>query len=104
LPRSTRTARLHELARHGAQLRLRELLEEASSLVKLFPPLRDSFDPDELPVKFIVRRGAEKAALAAERQVPPATARTRRRRGWTAAQRKAAADRMSAYWAKRKKK
>jgi hypothetical protein len=47
-----------ELARRGAEARLQDLIHEARLLVRLFPHLRDSFDPDELPVSFIVAKGS----------------------------------------------
>ena len=46
-----------ELAKRGAEARLRELAQEAKYLVELFPHLRDSFDPDELPMPFIIAAG-----------------------------------------------
>src|SRR5262245_39389725 len=98
--RTTRDDRLNALARRGAEARLRELLAEASDLVKMFPPLKDSFDPDELPPKFLMRAGADKAALrAAASEAGP----KRKRRRWSAAQRAEVAKRMKAYWAKRKR-
>ena len=41
---------LKSYARRGAQVRLRELVEEAKQLLKVFPDLSASFDEDELPV------------------------------------------------------
>jgi len=37
-------------------------MHEAKLLVELFPHLRDSFDPDELPVSFIVAKGSGRVA------------------------------------------
>lgn len=51
-----------ELARRGAALRLQELLNELELLVDLFPDLKDSYDPDELPVSFIMRSDASHVA------------------------------------------
>jgi hypothetical protein len=87
---------LMDLAKRGAAARLSELVHEAEMLLGLFPSLRASFDPDELPTNFILKRGAQRAE---RRQTAP---RRRKRSGWSAAQRKAAATRMKAYWAKRK--
>jgi hypothetical protein len=84
-----------ELARRGAEARYRELLDELKTLTQSFPHLRDAFDPDELPIKFILRRGRDRAS---------ATAARRRKRSWSPAARRAAAARMKAYWAKRKGK
>jgi hypothetical protein len=50
--------RILELAKRGAEARFQDLIHEAKLLVELFPHLRDSFDPDELPVSFIVARGS----------------------------------------------
>jgi hypothetical protein len=94
MPRQKHDARLYELARHGAEARLRDLFHEVRLLVDMFPHLRDSFDPDELPVNFILEQGAREVSGGAR----PATGR----RKWSTAQRKAAAQRMKAYWAKRK--
>jgi hypothetical protein len=96
-------AQLRQLARRGAELRLRELLEEASSLVKMFPPLKDAFDAEELPVRFLLRRGANQGALKAEEAATASSKHKPGRRRWTAAQRKAHAAKMKAYWAKRQK-
>ncbi len=107
MPTRTTDTRLHELAKRGAELRLREILGEASDLIKTFPLLKAAFDADELPVKFLMRRGADKVALeaeAAEEARPSVSApKTRRKRRWTPAQRKEVAKRMKAYWAKRKR-
>jgi hypothetical protein len=84
-----------ELARRGAEERYRELIAELKMLTRSFPHLRDSFDPDELPVNFILRRGRDKARVSAPKA---------RKRSWSPAARQAAAARMKAYWAKRKGK
>ncbi len=82
---------LKSYARRGAQARLRELADEAKQLLTVFPDLSDSFDEDELPMNFILKRGARKAGVR------------RRRRKMTAAQRKAVGVRMKKYWAARRK-
>jgi len=53
-----RSPRILELAKREAEARFQDLLHEAKLLVELFPHLRDSFDPDELPVSFIVAKGS----------------------------------------------
>ena len=58
MPRHTRNAHLYELAKRGAEVRLRELVQEAKNVIDLFPHLRDSYDRDELPLSFIIRRDA----------------------------------------------
>ena len=85
---------LYELAKLGAQARLQDLIHEAKLLIDLFPHLRDSFDPDELPSKFLLKRGRDRV---------DAKARKRKKPQWTAEQREAVAARMKKYWAKRKK-
>jgi hypothetical protein len=81
-----------ELARRGAALRLQELKNEAELLLDLFPDLGDAFDPDELPVSFLVRAEANSAERGP----------VRRRKPWSAAARKAASRRMKQHWEKRR--
>jgi hypothetical protein len=50
--------RIFELARRGAEARLRDLLHEVRLLLLAFPHLRDAFDKDELPITFIVAKGS----------------------------------------------
>jgi hypothetical protein len=47
-----------ELANKGAEARFRELMQEARLLLRSFPHLRDAFDPDELPISFIVAKSS----------------------------------------------
>jgi hypothetical protein len=91
---------LYELAKLGAQARLQDLIHEAKLLIDLFPHLRDSFDPDELPAKFLIKRGRDRADAKA---LGKKTKKTRKKPHWTAEQREAVAARMKKYWAKRKK-
>jgi hypothetical protein len=86
---------LKSYARHGARARLRELAEEAEQILTIFPDLSASVDEDELPVNFILRKGARKQATA--------TGVRRRRKRMSAAQRKAVSARMKKYWAERRK-
>jgi hypothetical protein len=55
-----------ELAKRGAQAQLEDLLHELDMLLELFPHLEDSFDPDELPVSFLLKRGSRRAARRAK--------------------------------------
>jgi len=87
---------LKSYARRGAQVRLRELADEAKQLLNVFPDLSASFDEDELPVNFILKAGARKQANASD-------VRRRRRKRMSAAQRRAVSVRMKKYWAERKK-
>ncbi len=92
---SKHPSHLVELAKHGAEVRLRELVQEARYLVDLFPDLRDSFDPDELPIPFLLWDQAGGGA--------PSRTAGRPRRRVSAAARKAASERMKKYWETRRK-
>lgn len=83
-----------ELARKGADARFRELLDEIKMLTGTFPHLRDSFDRDELPVKFLLRRGRDKAQAA--------SGAPRKRRTMSAKARRAISDAQKKRWAKQK--
>jgi hypothetical protein len=83
---------LHELAQEGARIRLEELRAEMNGLYRMFPRLK--FVKKAAP---ILKSVAKVAAPIAGRPL------TRKRRGWSAAQRAAAARRMKAYWATRKR-
>ena len=96
MPRHGTDAHVFELAKRGAEVRFRELVQEAKSLIGLFPHLRDSFDRDELPLSFIIRRDAGPVTRARAGQRP-------RQRKLSTAARKAISDRMRKYWAARRK-
>jgi hypothetical protein len=68
---------LKALAKHGASARIRELAHELGGLLKLFPDLEDSFDPDELPISFRLKAAGER----------PERKTLQRRAKWAAAQR-----------------
>ena len=85
---------LYDLAKRGAEVRLRELVQEAKHLIRMFPHLRDSADKDDLPVPFILARGAQRAGKRVARQ---------QRRRVSAAARKAHSRRMKKYWAAKRK-
>jgi hypothetical protein len=68
---------LYELAKRGAETRFRELLDELRTLTLSFPHLRDSFDADELPISFILKRGAVTAATRRRRRKMSAEGRER---------------------------
>jgi hypothetical protein len=61
MPRLKRDDRLLDLAKRGAQAQLNDLLHEIKLLLGLFPHLRDSIDRDELPISFLLKKGARKA-------------------------------------------
>ena len=82
-----------ELAKRGAEAQLRDLMMEAKLLLQLFPHLKDSFDKDELPISFILMKDAGRLTMG----------KTRRRKGMSAAARKAVSLRMRKYWAGKRK-
>lgn len=81
---------LRTLARHGAQARITELQAEINAIQAAFP---------DIPSK---RGRARKQASSTQVATASDSGTTSGRRGWSAAQRKAAGERMKAYWAKRK--
>jgi hypothetical protein len=85
------SSQILQLAKRGAEVRFRELLDEMKFLTLSFPHLRDAVDRDDLPLKFILRRGEEKAG-------PVQAARSRRT--MSAKARKAISDAQKARWAK----
>jgi len=56
------SSQILQLAKRGAEVRLRELLDELKILTLSFPHLRDAVDRDDLPMEFILRIGQQKAA------------------------------------------
>jgi hypothetical protein len=87
------SSQILQLAKRGAEVRFRELLDEMRYLTLSFPHLRDAVDRDDLPLKFILRRGEEKAG-------PVQAARSRRT--MSAKARKAISDAQKARWARSK--
>jgi hypothetical protein len=85
------SSQILQLAKRGAEVRFRELLDELKFLTLSFPHLRDAVDRDDLPVKFILQRGEEKAG---------AVQAARSRRKLSAQARKAMSDAQKARWAK----
>ena len=59
LAKAKKNPQLVEIAKRGAEAQLNDLLHEIDMLMELFPHLKDNFDPDELPVSFLLRRGAD---------------------------------------------
>jgi hypothetical protein len=103
------SAALLELARKGAEYRWQELQAELSALAKTFPHLtglRGVNRGRRATAPVSRRQSSLKASAtpaqandAAEVVAPPA----RRKARWTPAMRRAAAARMRAFWAKRKR-
>jgi len=73
---------LLELGKHGAERRLRELMNEMTLLFGLFPHLSDAFDADELPISFIIKRdsrAAQARTMNGDKSVRVASTRAARR-------------------------
>ena len=79
---------LKDLARRGAIARLAELQAEQAAILKAFPDLRAT--------------GRARVAYTDDGTTVLPGRRGRRRRGMSAAQKKAVSVRMKAYWAKRR--
>jgi len=88
------SSQLNKVSRRRAVLRLRELFDEFRTLTALLPDLRDAFDPDELPLVFILERHAKliersrartvvsrPAPISVNRRTTPSRTTNRRRRG-----------------------
>ena len=48
-----------QVVKRAAASRLRQLWNELAMLMGSFPDLRDAFDPDELPLEFILKRDSQ---------------------------------------------
>ena len=48
-----------QVVKRAAAFRLRQLWDELAMLMGSFPDLRDAFDPDELPLEFILKRDSQ---------------------------------------------
>jgi hypothetical protein len=48
-----------QIMQQAAAFRLRQLLDELGMVISSFPDLRDAFDPDELPLEFILKRDSQ---------------------------------------------
>lgn len=79
----------------GAEQRLLEMADEASAIYAAFPELRENDGPNGRTAgrERLGRRGGEQTA----------TKRRRKRRNFSAAQRKEISRRMKRYWATRRK-
>jgi hypothetical protein len=91
---------INSYARRGAQIRISELTDELESIYTAFPDLRSGRPGrrgGRRPQNAVGTTGTGGATTGG------ATAGRRRRRGMTAAQRKAVSARMKRYWADRRK-
>jgi hypothetical protein len=68
-PRALETAKLN------AEARFRELMDELRLLTVAFPHLREAFDPEDLPISFLLKRGAVRAAKQRRRLTKGVAAR-----------------------------
>ena len=73
-------AHILELARIGAEIQLRDMIQEIRYLLDLFPHLGDSFNEDELPLKVLLAERANRSSkqrpeLPGRRRQASATAR-----------------------------
>jgi len=93
MPRRRKDAHLFELAKRGAEVRVRELAQEIKTLFALFPRLRDSFDRDEMPMSFLIAKGAGRVMR------PNAAESPRRRRRMSAAARRKISAAQKKRWA-----
>jgi hypothetical protein len=48
-----------QVVKRAAAFMLRQLWDELAMLMGSFPDLRDAFDPDELPLEFILKRDSQ---------------------------------------------
>lgn len=75
-----------DLVRRGAALSLRALVNDVNLLIQSFPDLRDAFDPDDLPLPFIMKRDSrsgETTFCGRPKPVPVAVRKAVNRRGRT---------------------
>ncbi len=93
--------RFLDLAKRGAQAQLSDLVHEIRMLVELFPHLRDSIDKDELPISFLLKKGARRAAKGAGADVAHAIP-VKRKRNLSAAARLAISNAQKRRWAAHK--
>ena len=71
-----------KVIKRAATFRLRQLWAELSMLMGFFPDLRDAFDPDELPLDFILKRDSQTDPSATRMTPLPARACATSRRRW----------------------
>jgi len=61
-------SRAPKLTKSTAAIEFKALVDELKFLLEMFPHLRDSYDPDELPVPFILKRHARRSAVKPPRR------------------------------------
>ena len=70
----THSSHILELAKRGAEVRYRELLDEIKLLTISFPHLRDAGHPPILPLTFLMREGRDKARATGISRITASTA------------------------------
>jgi hypothetical protein len=60
-------------AKRNAEARFHELVDELRLLTVAFPHLREAYDPEDLPVSFLLKRGADRAARRLSRSTTSPT-------------------------------
>lgn len=98
LAKRQRNQDMFELARRGAEARITELRREMDKLSKMFPGLLRSAERGIRRMRRAIEPASTRAGAGRSQTQNP----TSRRRSWSAAQRRAAAERMRAYWAQRR--
>ena len=69
------SSQLLQLTRRRAGFTLHQLIDEIQLLTVAFPDLRDAFDADELPIAFILKRGAPRSTREYKRRGSVSTSR-----------------------------
>lgn len=77
---SKQSSPTRHITRPAAAFRLRQLLDEIDMLMGAFPDLREAFDPDELPLEFILKRDSRKEPAGRRMRVAPAPVNAATRR------------------------
>jgi hypothetical protein len=99
MARPKKNDHLVELAKRGAQARLGDLMHEIKLLLGLFPHLKDNFDRDELPISFLLKRGARPGRAAASQAAGTAGEAAGKTRNLSAAARRAISNAQKKRWA-----
>ncbi len=100
MPRAKKNDHMFELAKRGAQARLGDLVHEVKLLIGLFPHLKDSFDKDELPISFLLKKGANaKSALVDTIKAATGAAPAKKTRLLSPAARRAISNAQKKRWA-----
>jgi hypothetical protein len=66
-----RRSRVLKLTKSSAAVEFKALVDELKFLLAMFPHLRDSYDPDELPVSFILKRDSARSKTRTPRRPQP---------------------------------